>query len=144
MKRPIIEALKEYFENCPCLGDLAEVKVDFLGSGDGSYSIEETPTTPVVRRFVDGSRECQYLFVFASRQFYATDTHKQNIDNLHLFERITDWIEENNHKDVFPDLGSGRCVESLSVTTSGYLMGTSNNQSLARYQIQCKLTYKEK
>lgn len=144
MKKPIIEALKAYFEQCPLLESLAKVNVDFLDKGDGSYSIEETPATPVVKRFVDGSKECQYLFLFASRRFYATEPHKQNMDNLHLFERITDWIEDNNRNSVFPNLGDERHVESLSVTTGGYLMATSENQQLARYQIQCKLTYKEK
>ena len=45
MKKPIIEALKEYFESCPLLGDLATVNVDFLDKDAGSYSIEESPTT---------------------------------------------------------------------------------------------------
>lgn len=144
MKKPIIEALKEYFESCPLLGDLATVNVDFLDKDAGSYSIEESPTTPVVRRFIDGSKECQYLFVFASRSFYATEANKQNISNLHLFERLTDWIEENNRQDKFPELGDNREVESLVVTTSGYLFGASDNRRHARYQIQCKLTYKEK
>lgn len=144
MKTPIIEAIKEYFEECPELGALSKVKVDFLSSDAGSYSIEETPATPIVKNFIDGSRECQFLFVFASRSFYATDTNRQNIDNLHLLENIREWLEENNKNNEFPDLGENRQVESISVTTGGYLFGVNDSRRLARYQIQCKLTYKEK
>lgn len=144
MKPPIIEAVKEYFEKCPELGELSKVKVDFLSSNAGSYSIEETPATPVIKNFIDGSRECQFLFVFASRSFYATDTNRQNIDNLHLLENIREWLEQNNKNNDFPDLGEERQVESVSVTTGGYLFGVNDSKRLARYQIQCKLIYREK
>ncbi len=144
MKPSIIEAVKEYFEECPELGKLSKVKVDFLSSDVGSYSVEETPATPVVKNFVDGSRECQFLFVFASRSFYATDTNRQNIDNLHLLENIREWLEENNRNNQFPDLGENRQVESIEVTTGGYLFGINDSGRHARYQIQCKLTYLER
>lgn len=144
MSKPIIEAVKEYLETCPELGELAKVKVDFLDSKDGSYSIEETPANPVIRNFVDGSRECQFLFVFASRNFYATDASRENIDNLHLYEKLSTWLDDNNRNEVFPDLGEGREVEAVEPTTAGYLFGVNDGQRCARYQIQCRLTYKER
>lgn len=143
MSKPIIEAIIEYLEACPELGDLAKVNVDFLGKDDGSYSVEETPTNPVIRNFVDGSRECQFLFTFASRSFYSTDTNRENIDNLHLFEKLSAWIDDNNRKGILPELGDGREPLSVEVTTAGYLFGVNDGQRCARYQIQCRLTYKE-
>lgn len=144
MSKPIIEAVKEYLEACPELGELAKVNVDFLGKEDGSYSIEETPANPVLRNFVDGSRECQFLFIFASRSFYSTDTNRENIDNLHLFEKLSEWIDNNNRNDVFPDLGESREPLSVEITTAGYLFSVNDGQRCARYQIQCRLTYKER
>lgn len=143
MKKPIIECLKEYFETFPELGGLATVKVDFLGKDAGSYSLEETPAVPVVREFVDGSRECQFIFVLASRNFYAIDMNRQNIDNLHIFERLRDWLSDNATQDIFPDLGDEREVQSLTTQTGGYLFSVADGKRTARYQIQCKLIYKE-
>lgn len=144
MSKPIIEAVKEYLEACPELGALAKVKVDFLGDKEGSYSIEETPANPVVRSFVDGSRECQFLFIFASRNFYATDASRENIDNLHLYEKLSEWIDDNNRQGIFPELGEDREAEKVEITTGGYLFGVNDGQRCARYQIQCRLTYKER
>ena len=35
-------------------------------------------------------------------------------------------------------------VEFIEVTTGGYLYGTNNDNTIARYQMQCKLVYKKK
>lgn len=143
MSKPIIECLKEYFEAFPNLGELATVNVDFLDKNAGSFSIEESPAASVIRKFVDGSRECQFVFLFAGRSFYAVDTNRQNIDNLHLFDQLREWLDENDRGGIFPDLGEKREVISLTATTSGYLFGVAEGKRTARYQIQCKLTYKE-
>ena len=144
MSKPIIEAVKEYLETCPELGELAKVRVDFLDKNEGGYSVEETPANPVIRNFVDGSRECQFPFIFASRNFYATDASRENIDNLHLYEKLSEWIDSNNRNGIFPDLGEGREVETVEITTAGYLFGVNDGQRCARYQIQCRLIYKER
>lgn len=144
MNRPIIECLKEYFEAFPGFGKLATINVDFLDKEAGSYSIEETPVAPVLRRFVDGSKECQFAFVLAGRSFYAVDANRQNIDNLHLYEQLREWLDENDRNGVYPELGDEREVLTLAATTSGYLFGVAEGKRTARYQIQCKLTYKEK
>ena len=140
----IVEAVKDYFETCPYLGALASVNVDFLDKTEGSYSIEETPANPVVREFVDGSRECQFLFTFASRQFYSTTENKENIDNLHLYEKICRWLDDNNYNGVLPNLGDSREPLEIVATTGGYFFGVADGERCARYQIQCRLLYKER
>lgn len=144
MSTPIIEAIRDYIKNCPALGELTEVNVDFLDAEVGDYSIEEVICNPVVRRFVDGSEERQFLFVFASRRFYSTDSNRQNIENLHLFDQIYEWLEQNNNNGVFPALDDGFEPISIGALTGGYIQFVSNGQQSARYQIQCKLTYKKK
>ena len=145
MSKPIIEAVKEYLETCPELGELAKVNVDFLGSKDGAYSVEETSANPVIRKFIDGSRECQFMFVFASRNFYDNDgTSRDNIDNLHLYEKLSSWLDEQDRAGNYPDLGEDREPLSIEATTAGYLFGVNDGQRCARYQIQCRLIFKER
>lgn len=141
MKKAIIECIKDYFKDCPYLNDL-DINIDYLGD-DANYSIEETPATIIIREFVDGSSERQCQFVFASRMFFGTVENQQNISNLHLFEKIANWLESNTKKGILPQLNEGQTATRIEALSSGYLYGTDNVNQYARYQIQCRLIYEE-
>ncbi len=81
----------------------------------------------------------QFLFLFASREYYGEDVNK-NIENLGFYEHFSDWIFENNYNDIVPDL-DGRIAISVEVLTGGYAFDTDANT--ARYQIQLRLLYEE-
>lgn len=140
--KSIIECIRTYFEKCPYLNDL-DINVDYLSDETECYSIEEIPSTIVRKRFIDGSSERQCQFVFASRLFFGTLENQQNINNLHLFEKITNWLEENTEKGILPKLNNNQEVTSIEALSSGYLYGTDNDRKYARYQIQCQLIYEE-
>ncbi len=140
--KSIIECIRTYFEKCPYLSDL-DINVDYLSDETECYSIEEIPSTIVRKRFIDGSSERQCQFVFASRLFFGTLENQQNINNLHLFEKITNWLEENTEKGILPKLNNNQEATSIEALSSGYLYGTDNDRKYARYQIQCQLIYEE-
>lgn len=138
-EKAIIDCIKTYFESCPYLNDL-DINIDYLGD-DSNYSIEETPATIILREFVDGSSERQCQFVFASRLFFGTIENQKNIDNLHLFEKIANWLEKNTKNGILPKLNKGQEATRIEALSSGYLYGTDNVNQYARYQIQCRLIY---
>ena len=142
MKKSIIECIKTYFKDCPYLGDL-DINIDFLGDTAECYSIEEVPATIILKEFIDGSSERQCQFIFASRVFFGSVENKQNIDNLHLFEKIANWLECNTKNGVLPELNDKQTATSIEAKTSGYLYGTDSSSQYARYQIQCQLIYEE-
>lgn len=137
----IIESLVEYFSNCPLIADLTEtVKVDFLLEKGKSFSIEPTPTNPVVRNYIGGGGERQYTFSLAVKFRYAEEA-KINLENSGFFENLQEWMEEQNSVGNLPNLSEGKEADRLEITSNGYLFGVTPDMKYGRYQIQCRLLY---
>lgn len=136
----IIEAIRNF------LGEYEGLKgerlnIDFLPPDDSAYSVDAIPTKSEVKRYTDGSSVRQFSFTLASRAFWGPDV-RQQVDNLAFFEDFEEWLAEQNRKRHFPNLGEGRTVRKVEVTTSGYAFAPGVD--FARYQIQCNLIYFQK
>lgn len=136
----IIESVRQFLGGCPLLAD-GLLRVDFLPEDAASYSVDVTPVTPVVKRYLDGSSTRQFLFTLATRTYYG-EFVRQQLDNLAFFDQFTEWVDAQDRARNYPDLGEGRQVQSLEVTTSGYVFAADTET--ARYQIQCRLVYFQK
>ena len=138
----IIESVKNFILKCPYLDELARVNVDFLPEKPETYSIEEEPAQTVVKRYLDGSSQRQFLFVFAARLNYS-DEVRNNIENSGFFEDFADWLEECTENDNLPLMKEGLTAEKIEAISSGYLFDISGDLSNSRYQIQCRLIYEK-
>ena len=136
----IIESVKNFILTCPYLAELAAVNVDFLPDSPDTYSIEEVPTNSVIRTYLDGSQERQYVFVFASR-FYYSEEIRNNIENSGFYENFSDWLDEQTQNGNLPIMRDGLTPTKIEAMSSGYLFDVSGDFSNARYQIQCRLIY---
>ena len=136
----IIESVKNFILTCPYLTELAAVNVDFLPDSPDTYSIEEVPTNSVIKTYLDGSQERQYVFVFASRFHYSDET-KNNIENSGFYEDFSDWLDEQTQNGILPIMRDGLTPTKIEAISSGYLFDISGDLSNARYQIQCRLIY---
>lgn len=136
----VIEALREYILTFPGLDENGCLCVDYLGNQAIEYSVEAVPCNPVYQQYTDGGCIKQFLFIFASREFYSADVN-QCIDNLAFYESFANWIFENNRAGILPDLGSSREPVSIEVLTGGYAFDADSNT--ARYQMQLRLLYEE-
>lgn len=138
----IIEAVRNYIKTCPYLkefeDEVVKVNVDKLEEDSTVYSIDESVFDPIVKTYIDGSSERQFVFVFASREDYGQDFF-QNIQNIGFYDDFSNWLEENTKKGILPDLGEGKQALTIKAISNGYAFQTDVN--LARYQIQCRLTY---
>lgn len=135
----IIESLKDYISTCPYLYEFnKEINVDYLDDDSTTYSIEEVPCEPIIKKYLNGDTKRQYDFIFASRESYGPDVF-QNIENSGFYEDFASWIEEESFNNNLPDLGESREPIKIEVSTTGYAFQTDINQ--ARYQIQLKLIY---
>lgn len=137
--KSIVESVREFIMKFPKLKDGA-LLVDYLGNSPIEYTIEPVPCNPVIRKFIDGSCEKQFLFLFASREAYSDDVN-QCIENLSFYEKFADWICEQSDNRNFPNLGENRTVTELEILTGGYQIYADTNT--ARYQIQMRLIYRE-
>lgn len=137
----IIDALRNYIRNCPHLdtfNNAIKVNVNYLEGNPDTYSIEEVPINPIVRKYVNGDRIRQYAFIFTSREPYGIDV-LQNIDNSGFYEKFADWIENNNDKGIFPLLDNGLEPLAIEVTSTGYAFAVT--EDTAQFQIQLRLKY---
>lgn len=135
----IIDSLREFFEECPLLKN-GKINVNYLGSRGADYSIEAVPSSPVVKRYVDGGEIRQYAFVFASREFYDED-RLHNMDIARFYEELCSWIENRSASGQLPKLEDGFAAERIEIAATGYIAGA--NASSARFQIQCRLIYRK-
>lgn len=136
----ITESVKDYLAECPLLGDFKRLCVDFLPEDTETYSIEEIPAETILRAYIDGSSERQFVFVFAARLFYSEET-RNNIENSGFYEKFAEWLEEQTEADDLPVLADGKTATKIEAMSSGYLFDVSGDLSSARYQIQCRLIY---
>lgn len=136
----IIDSIRNYFLDCPLIDQYSKINVDYLGVDSVEYTIDPVPTEPVLKRYVDGGALRQYLFVFGSREYYGADT-LQNMENSGFYQMFSEWIEEQDNLGNLPILTDNKTAAGLEVLTSGYIFDAS--ESMARYQIQARLTYYE-
>lgn len=137
----IIDSLRTYIRQCPYLdtfNNAIRVNVNYLEPSPDTYSIEEIPAEPILKKYVNGDSIRQYAFIFTSREPYGADV-LQNIDNSGFYERFAEWIENN---DTLPVLDNGLEALEIKVTSTGYAFAVT--EDTAQFQIQLKLKYFKK
>ena len=138
----IIEAVRNYIKTCPYLkefeDEVVKINVDKLEEDSTVYSIDESVFDPIVKTYIDGSSERQFVFVFASREDFGQDFF-QNIQNIGFYDDFSKWLEENTKNDILPDLGPGKTPSRIKAISNGYAFQTDVDK--ARYQVQIKLEY---
>ena len=134
----IIDGLRKWLQTYEGLSD-GRLGVDFLPEDARTYSVDAVPTDEIVRRYLDGSSRRQFLFTVSSREFFGDDI-AGNIDTHAFYEALSAWLEAQNARRAFPDIGDGRRVESVLISTNAYPF-IVDDHGTARYQIQLRLIY---
>jgi hypothetical protein len=140
----IISSLRDYIRKCPYLdtfNNAIRVNVNYLESSPDTYSIEEIPIEPIVKKYVNGDTIRQYAFIFTSREPYGVDV-MQNIDNSGFYEQFAQWVESQNDNEIFPILGNGLEPLEIKVTSTGYAFAVT--EDTAQFQITLRLKYLKK
>ena len=137
----IIESIRNYMRNLECLdtfNNAIRVNVNYLEENTDTYSIEEVPVEPIVKKYINGDSIRQYAFIFTSREPYGVDI-LTNIDNSGFYEKLADEIERNNENEIFPLLDDGLEPLKIEVTSTGYAFAVT--EDTAQFQIQLRLKY---
>ena len=133
----LIDYIRSLLRTCPLLEN-ERINVDFLDAQNGSYSVNTSPAVPIVKRFIDGSSIRQYVFTFSSAELYGEEI-RQNLENAGFWEDFMEWIESVT---LPQSLETGQEPQKIEVLSSGYAFMTDADS--ARYQIECRLLYKQK
>ncbi|MDU2266106.1 MAG: chloramphenicol resistance protein [Clostridium sp.] len=140
----IIESIRDYMRNLECLdtfNNAIRVNINYLEENTDTYSIEEVPVEPVVKKYINGDSIRQYAFIFTSREPYGADV-LTNIDNSGFYEKLADEIEKNNNNEILPLLDDGMESLEIKVASTGYAFAVT--EVTAQYQINLRLKYFKK
>lgn len=137
----IIDGVRAWLKTYEGLAD-GRLNVDFLPEDAKTYSVDSVPTTEVVKKYLDGSTRRQFLFAVSSREFFG-DNLTQNIDNHTFYEGLSTWLDQQNKRRSFPNLGANRKVQSVEISSTAYPF-VVDEHGTARYQIQIKMIYFQK
>jgi len=138
----IIEAVRKYISELDCMSTFdSAINVNYLGGEVDSFSIEEVPTNPIVKRYIGGSSIRQFQFVFCSREPYGVEI-LQNIENSNFYEDFANEIEEKNDKEILPILENGLEPGSIEVISTAYTVDVTEDTAL--YQINLNFKYFKK
>lgn len=125
--------IKNFIEKCPLLKG-GKVNVDYLKSKSYSYSVDETPTTTIIRKFTDGGCKKQINFDFSIQApFNALET----INNSKFCDEFTQWIELQERKCNLPEIEG---IEKISCNRGTILQTTETS---AIYVIPIQIIYIE-
>jgi len=117
-----------------------KINVNYLGEKPVRYTIDAVPTGPIIKNYTDGGSLRQYVFVFASREYYDQDV-LENMETARFYENFAAWIEEQDDKKKLPKVVQGMHAVAVQVLTNGYAYNVDTGY--ARFQIQCRLIYKK-
>ena len=140
----IIDSIRNYMRNLNCLdtfNNAIRVNVNYLEPNADTYSIEEVPVEPIVKKYINGDSIRQYAFIFTSREPYGVDV-LTNIDNSGFYEKLADEIESNNNNEILPILDKNLEALTIEVTSTGYAFAVT--EDTAQFQIQLRLKYFKK
>lgn len=133
MEKSNIELIKEYLETCSLLND-GTIHVDYLNEDIDSYSIDETPSNPILKLYTDGGSLRQILFDFVVTEPFSKI---ENLKNSKFFEDFSKWIEIENRKGNLPNIEGAQYIKC---TSPGYIL--QKNETIAIYIIQMQFVYK--
>ncbi len=136
----VISRIRDWIASeCTCLDEFRELFVDYLDEDAECYSLEVTPSEPIVKRMINGDTVRRKTFSFCSRVFFDSE---DNIDTSQFFEDFSDWLEGQTSSGKLPELKEGQEARSMRAITDGYLY--DNNGMKAQYRIQCEFIYYQK
>lgn len=128
-----MQLIKEYIEKCPLL-EGGKVNVDYIKDKIYSYSIDETPSVTILKKFTDGGSRRQINFDFSIQ---APFNALENINNSKFCDDFMAWIEKLNDSEILPEIEG---AESINCNRGTILQTT---ETTAIYVIPMQLIYVE-
>ena len=139
-----VEALRDWFRQCPLLESGNRFGVDNLHADPTEYAIFMTPSSLATAVDITGEVYVKSVqertFVFASREKHPSDM-LQALANHGFYDGVISWIIQQNKLKNFPELPDGSVIYIMPSLTQ-YLFEAGANSG--RYQISCKMKYRRK
>lgn len=115
------------------------INADFLGIDVNNYSLDKIPTASTVEKWLTGTKICQDVYSFRSRNAYSSD-RLSNLKNIGFFEMFQKTINSNNDNGILPEINN---IESIECLNPGTFNNADASGKTAEFDIQLQITYRE-
>jgi len=117
------------------------VNVEYLPKTPISYSIVKEPSLEggVIRSFISG-KKLKEIRVRLLRNAHFEEPVATNIANAKFMDDFENWIDACNKEKQLPNITG---IQSVEITTVGYLNAIAENQTSAVYGVGLRFTYIE-
>lgn len=112
-----------------------QINVNFLSDDINNYSLDKIPITKNENNWIIGNGLQREVYSFRSRMDYSADTIS-NIENIGFYEKFEDIIQENNEKNILPEIDG---IQSIQCLNSGTM--NKANTNTAEFDIQLQIEY---
>lgn len=139
------EAVKAYFE--PKVEELAGTLLNFNFSPEArdSISLITNYSDKVRKKYITGNVQKEYGFSIIIVKPYSSEQDDLNLEAMNFAQAFMDWMDEQNEKKEYPDLGENCTVERMeNLQDMPNLSGVNCEAGLARYMIQARIIYRER
>lgn len=134
----VAESVRAWLRTCPLIDPNDRFNINFLDGEPVSYTLDESPSAMVVRRYLDGTERRSKAFALANTEEYGSD-FLQQVAASGFWEQLVLWIETQARRRNLPALPDGLKATKIEVTSAQYLYRAG--ATTARYQIQLRLEY---
>lgn len=129
-----IELIRDFIQTCPYLKN-GKVNVDYIKDKAQSYSIDETPSTTIIKEYKDGGTQNQITFDFSIQANFSV---LENIKNSKFCDDFTKWIKEQDEKENLPKING---IDWIKCLGRGTILQTT--ETTAIYVIPMQVVYDE-
>ncbi len=135
----MISAVRTFINGYESLEQTALLNVEYLPSNPVNYTIVEEvmENDGVVREFVGGAQLKEYRVRLLRTTHYEQPT-TTNIANSTFMRNFEEWIRSNNKSKNLPSING---VQSIRITSSGYLQAVAEDQTHAIYSVGLAVRY---
>lgn len=102
-----------------------------------------TGTDNLLKEYIDGSQQRQYVCQIAFMREYDTGTSDVNMIAMEEAQNFNRWIEEQDNKRIYPIFNENDIIEKIEGTTQIPEMSVDNNSSIARYTMAIRIIYRK-
>ena len=132
-KESKMQKIKEFIETCSLLNK-NKINVDYLKDKTISYSIDRTPSTPIVSIDIIGGKTKQITFDFVVQAPLSSQS-VINLANSKFCEDFMKWIESKDKNKEFPDISG---MQEISCTSPGYILQKTETSAIYIIQMRCQ------
>ena len=129
----MMQKIKEFIETCSLLNK-NKINVDYLKDKTISYSIDRTPSTPIISTDIIGGKTKQITFDFVVQAPLSSQS-VINLANSKFCEDFMEWIENKNRNKEFPDISG---MQEISCTSPGYILQKTETSAIYIIQMRCQ------